>query len=83
MFIHLHKPFNGIFNFNHYLVTVLLDNSEEVSFHPVLKIPVPDNIDHPHPDFLEILVIQRETVIGEKFPVDGIDVFTFDETIMT
>ena len=63
-------------------MSVPLNNSEEVSVHPGLKIPVPDNIDHPHPDFPEILVIQRETVIGEKFPVEGIDLFTLRETVV-
>jgi hypothetical protein len=47
-----------------------------------LKISVPYDIDHPHPDLFEIQVIKGETVIGEEFPVDGIDVFTFDETIV-
>ena len=82
MFVHLHEPVNGIFDFNSYLVTVLLNNFKEVPFRPGLKIPVPDNVDHPHPDLPEILVIQGEPVIGEEFPVDGIDLFTFDKTVV-
>ena len=35
-----------------------------------------------HPDFPEIMVIKGETIIGEKFPVDGVDVFTFDKTVV-
>lgn len=63
-------------------MSVPLTNTEEVPFHPGLIITVPDNVDHPHPDFPEILVIKSETVIGEEFPVDGIDLFAFDEAVM-
>lgn len=49
----------------------------------VLKISITDDIEHPHPHILQIMGIKREMIIGKKLPVDRVDLFTFDQGIVT
>jgi len=49
----------------------------------MLKITISDDIDHSHSNFLEILCIERETIICKKLPVYRVDLFTFDEGIIS